>query len=93
MKLNPEEEALFKRKELDDKSSQSIADALKITVPEFMVPEALYMIDQIPLTRNGETDRRVLARIAASDYKLKLQKGLELMAIGVRLNMLSVIDF
>ncbi|KAG8528559.1 NRPS [Bacidia gigantensis] len=75
--LNPEEEASFRRKKLDDSAFETITKMLKAMIPDFMIPELLYIIDHIPLTKNGKIDRKVLANIAASDYGIALRKEAE----------------
>lgn len=37
-----------------------IIDAMKKVVPEYMVPNVLKQMDQLPLTKNGKTDRKKL---------------------------------
>ena len=41
-----------------------IIDAMKKSVPEYMVPNVLKQMDQLPMTKNGKTDRKKLL----SDY-------------------------
>lgn len=39
--------------------------ALKIVLPEFMIPASLTWLDHLPLTASGKTDRRALAALIA----------------------------
>jgi hypothetical protein len=65
--LNRDRESAYQRQALDEKSTRNIMDKLDTQLPKYMIPHALYIVDQIPLTVNGKTDRKVLARVAASD--------------------------
>ena len=44
----------------DDK--REIIDEMKNKVPEFMVPNVFVQIDELPLTKNGKTDRALLKK-------------------------------
>ena len=40
---------------------------LKKNLPAFMVPGMLYKVDEMPLTKNGKTDRKKLAAISGEN--------------------------
>ncbi|MFD2171047.1 amino acid adenylation domain-containing protein [Tumebacillus lipolyticus] len=46
--------------EAADLSSEELSDYLKQTLPAYMVPSAIVMLDSLPLTPNGKVDRRAL---------------------------------
>jgi pyochelin synthetase len=48
----------------DEKLAETLTIALRDRLPDYMVPTALEVIDEIPLTSNGKVDRNRLARMA-----------------------------
>ncbi|MEV4236399.1 amino acid adenylation domain-containing protein [Nocardia sp. NPDC049737] len=48
----------------DDVTGDEIAAQIAIRLPRYMIPTRLLRVDRIPLTPNGKTDRKALARAA-----------------------------
>ncbi|MGY4100852.1 amino acid adenylation domain-containing protein [Nocardia sp. R16R-3T] len=49
----------------DTVTGDEIADQIATRLPRYMIPTRLLRVDRIPLTPNGKTDRKALARAAA----------------------------
>ncbi|MEV6139285.1 amino acid adenylation domain-containing protein [Nocardia sp. NPDC051990] len=49
----------------DAVTGDEIAEQLAIRLPRYMIPTRLLRVDRIPVTPNGKTDRKALARAAA----------------------------
>ncbi|MBL0385637.1 amino acid adenylation domain-containing protein [Tumebacillus sp. ITR2] len=48
-------------------TTEELRDHLKRWVPEYMIPEALVLLDKMPLNRNGKVDRKALPDPEQSD--------------------------
>ncbi len=46
-------------------SKESIVEALRVDLPEYMIPNLFCFVDQMPLTKNGKIDRAALMEIYA----------------------------
>ena len=42
---------------------EALADALKVSLPQYMVPNKIRQLDGMPLTKNGKIDRQALLDI------------------------------
>jgi tyrocidine synthetase-3 len=51
----------------DDFISEDFKNYLKESLPEYMIPAQIMMVDAIPLNKNGKIDRQALANIEAKD--------------------------
>ena len=58
--------------DLDAASATGLVDALRGRVPNYMVPQRLHVLPEVPLNHNGKTDRAALMELAAhpSDRKV-----------------------
>jgi D-alanine--poly(phosphoribitol) ligase subunit 1 len=45
------------------KSSEDLLDALRRTIPAYMVPRQIFQLDALPLNPSGKIDRKALARL------------------------------
>jgi amino acid adenylation domain-containing protein len=76
-------------------SSRELREYLKQRLPEYMIPSAYVMLEQLPLTANGKVDRRALpapesARIDLDGAYLPPQNGMEQAIAGVWQDVLQV---
>ncbi len=55
-----------------DSLRRSVIDALEQALPAYMVPGSITMLDRLPLTRNGKTDR---AALPAPNWELRAESG------------------
>ena len=49
-------------------AENEMMQALKKTLPAYMLPKRIYTIDQFPLNQNGKTDRKALRLIAQQNH-------------------------
>jgi amino acid adenylation domain-containing protein len=56
----------------EDSLRRNVIDALEHTLPAYMVPASITMLDRLPLTRNGKTDR---AALPAPNWELRAESG------------------
>jgi SAM-dependent methyltransferase len=72
--LNRNEQSTYKRRMLEEEKWKEMVQMLTTKLPPYMIPEAVYVVDKLPMTLNGKIDRKTMSRIAASDYEQKLKK-------------------